>query len=384
MDDLLDATFLCWKSCKIFFDRVTHIFMTKMDDLLAKNAEHILKYRGGQTVKSTVLDSNPSRILLNLPGGLTGIITKKEASGFGVGPIDIEVGTDIEALVIDPENDQGLVVLSLRRASQEMVWAELHECLDSERIIKVKITEANKGGLMTQYKGVKAFLPVSQLTPMNYPRVDGADAGEILRRLQEHVGKEFAVRVINADRENGKLIVSEKAAHASQRIETLKNLRSGDVVKGQVSGVVKFGIFVTFGGVEGLVHLSELDWGHVSNPGKLYETSDKVEVLVLSIDGEKLSLSIKRLSDDPWKEKVDKCKEGQAVSGKILRWNAHGVFVEVLPEVQGVFALEQFGVSDHTELKLSEGGELTGIIDKIDFDAHRLILRKEETEKAAE
>ncbi len=349
--------------------------VSDMQNLFDK-ADNILTYKAGETIKGEVVSVNPSRILLDLDGGLTGIITKKEASGYGVDTSDVEEGSTIEALVIDPENDQGLVMLSLRRISQEMVWTELQESLNDERIVKVKITEANKGGLIAQYKGIKAFLPVSQLTPMNYPRVDGADSAEILRRLQSHIGKDFAVRVITSDRENGKLIVSEKAAYASQRDETLKNLRAGDIVEGTVSGVVKFGIFVAFGGVEGLVHLSELDWGHVSNPGKRYSLGDKVEVLVLAVEPGKLSLSIKRLTEDPWKDKVANYSEGQTVSGKVLRWNSNGVFIEVEKDVTGWFDLAQFGVENHSELKISDKDTLEGTIESIDFDSHRLVLKR--------
>ena len=347
-----------------------------MEKLITSSGDQLISYKAGQTVKGTVIDANSSRILIDLPGGTTGIITKKEATGYGVTTDDIEAGSTIEALVINPENEQGLVALSLRRASQESVWAELNLSMDEERIIKVKITEANKGGLIASYKGIRAFLPVSQLTPLNYPRVDGAEAGEILRKLSEHVGKEFAVRVINVDRESGKLIVSEKAAHEEARKETLKNIQAGDIVKGVVSGVVKFGIFVTFGGVEGLVHLSELDWGHVSNPAKIYSLGDKVEVVILSVDGDKLALSIKRLTDDPWKKKVAEYKEGEKVSGKIVRWNSAGVFIEVKPEVMGCFSLEQFGVENHSDLEIKEGEEMTGIIEKVNFESHRLDLKK--------
>lgn len=347
-----------------------------MENLLTSGGDQIITYKAGQTIKGVVIDVNSSRILLDLPGGLTGIITKKEATGFGVSTDTVEKGSTVEALVINPENEQGLVALSLRRASQENVWSELNLSLDEERIIKVKVTEANKGGLIATYKGIRAFLPVSQLTPLNYPRVDGAEAGEILRKLSEHIGKEFAVRAINVDREAGKLIVSEKAAHQEAKKETLKNLQAGDVIKGTVSGVVKFGIFVTFGGVEGLVHLSELDWGHVSNPAKIYSLNDKVEVVVISIDGEKLALSIKRLTDDPWKEKVAEFEEGQEVSGKIVRWNSSGVFIEVKPEIMGTFSLDQFDVERHSELEIKEGEMMTGIVEKVNFDSHRLDLKK--------
>ncbi len=345
-----------------------------MDNLLAK-ATPVL-YRAGQTVKGTVVDVTSSRILIDLEGGMTGIITKKEATGFGVTVEDVEIGSQLEAFVINAENDLGLVVMSLRRASQEAVWAELHEAMDDARTLKVRITEANKGGLLASYKGIRAFLPVSQLTPLNYPRVDGAEAGEILRRLQDHMGKDFVVRVLNADREKGKLIVSERAAYDDQKKDTLKNLRVGDIVEGHVSGVVKFGIFVTFGGAEGLVHLSELDWGHVSNPGKKYVLGDKVEVLVIGIESDKLSLSVKRLTEDPWKEKVSAYTVGQKVSGKVVRWNANGVFLEIEKEVMGAISLEQFGVEDHTELKIEEGEEFSGEIEEINFDSHRIDLKK--------
>jgi small subunit ribosomal protein S1 len=346
-----------------------------MENLLTKS-DDIVVYKAGQTIKGVVIDTNSSRILLDLEGGLTGIITKKEATGYGVSTDTVEKGSTVEALVINPETEQGLVALSLRRASQENVWAELSLSKDEERIIKVKITEANKGGLIATYKGIRAFLPVSQLTPLNYPRVDGAESGEILRKLGEHIGKDFAVRVINVDRESGKLIVSEKAAHEESKKETLKNLRAGDIVKGTVSGVVKFGIFVAFGGVEGLVHLSELDWGHVSNPAKIYSLNDKVEVVILSVDGDKLALSIKRLSDDPWKEKVEEYSEGQEVSGKVVRWNSAGVFIEIKPEVMGTFSLDQFGVESHNDLEITSGEVMTGTIEQVNLDSHRLDLKK--------
>ncbi len=349
--------------------------VSPMDNLVSQ--AEVCTHRAGQTIKGNVIDVTPSRILLDIEGGKTGIITKKEATGFGVTAEDIEVGSTIEAFIIDPENELGLVALSLRRASQEMVWAELHEAVDDERTLKVRITEANKGGLLATYKGIRAFLPVSQLTPLNYPRVDGAEAGEILRRLQEHMGKDFVVRVLNADREKGKLIVSERAAYDSQKKETLKNLRVGDVVEGNVSGVVKFGIFVTFGGAEGLVHLSELDWGHVSNPGKKYSLGDKVEVLVLGIENDKLSLSVKRLSEDPWKEKVTEYTEGKKVTGKVTRWNSNGVFVEIEKDIMGLISLAQFGVEAHSELEIKEGDELSGEVVSINFDSHRIEIKKD-------
>ena len=353
--------------------------MTTFADILKKNGAGVVAYRAGDNVKGTVISSTGHRILLDLPGGKTGIITKKEAGGLTGEDGGFDVGSEIEAAIIDKENEQGLVVMSLRRASQDMVWSELNELLDEERTIKVKIDDVNKGGLLAKYKSVKCFLPVSQLMPANYPRVNNADAAKILQKLQEHQGKEFMVKVINVSRENGKVIISEKSAYSDLRVKTLENLNIGDKIKGHVSGVVKFGIFVSFGGVEGLVHLSEMDWGHTSDPGKLYSLGDEVEVMVIGIDGEKLSFSIKRLSDDPWKDLVDDVKEGETVTGPVVRWNTHGVFIQVKPEVQGFFSIDQFPVEVYTELptkcSMKEGLELKGEIYNKNFESHRLELK---------
>ncbi len=347
-----------------------------MEDLLAKNGAGAVVYRIGENVKGTIIASSKEMILLDLDGGLTGIIPKKEIMGTGEFEDEFSVGTLVEAAIVDDMNDQGLVVMSLRRASQDVVWAELNTFEEESRIIKVKISEANKGGLMAKYKGVKSFLPVSQLTPMNYPRVDGADSGAILTKLQKHIGKDFAVRVINVDRETGKVIISEKAAHEEQAKKTLESLQIGDVVSGEVSGVVKFGIFITFGGIEGLVHLSELDWGLVSNPAQQYKVGDKVDVQVIGIDGDKLSLSIKRLTEDPWIAKGNSYSTGQEVAGNVVRWNQQGVFVEIEKDVIGVFELSDFDVQESNELTLKVGETIKGEVKDVNFDSHRVELKK--------
>lgn len=344
------------------------------DTMVSSLSDDVRSYKMGETIKGSIVDLNESRILLELQGGNMGIITKKER--LAPSQESFQVGASVEAIVINAENDFGLTVLSLRKASQDMLWAELNTLMNEERIIKVRITEANKGGLMGDYKGFKCFLPVSQLTPVNYPRVDGAEAGLILKKLQAFIGEEFAVRVINVNQDSEKIIISEKAAHQGQMAETLKSLKVGEIVQGTVSGVLKYGIFVTFGGIEGLVHLSELDWGHVSTPSKLYNLGDKVEVMVIGIDGEKLSFSIKRLTEDTWKEKVVPFSPGTKVSGKLIRWNPQGVFIDIADDVQGLFNLTDFGVERYEDLKLKEGDTLTGEVLSVNYDSHRLELKK--------
>ncbi len=350
---------------------------TIMQNLLAKDDSALVIYRVGDSVKGKVIDVNPSRILLELPNGSTGMITKREIGGFASDD-EVAVGSEVESTIIEAESDQGLVVLSLRRASQDTAWAEINVITEEERTIKVKIEEANKGGLMARYKGLRSFLPVSQLMPKNYPRVEGADSAEILKKLQAHIGKEFAVKVINSSREEGKIIISEKKAHDEQMLETLKNIQIGDVVEGVVSGIVKFGIFVALDGLEGLVHVSELEWGHVSDPGRNYSVGDKIEVLIIGKEGNKLSFSVKQLSEDPWMAYVEKYPEGSEISGRVTRWNDQGVFIEISREVQGLFSIDQFGVDKGAELTsmISDGDQMSGIVDSVNTKAHRLELQK--------
>ncbi len=354
--------------------------MTTMKNLLTKDDAGVFLYKIGQKAKGLVIEKNDSRILIDLPGGVTGIITRKEIGGVESDSDSIVVDSELEATIIDSENELGLIVCSLRRASQDMVWAELGTLTEEERSVKVKIEEANKGGLMARYRGVKAFLPVSQLMPLNYPRVDGANGAAILEKLRAHIGKEFVVRVLAVNRLEGKVILSEKAANQDRAQETLKTLQVGDIAKGEVSGIVKFGIFVTFGGVEGLVHLSELDWGLVSNPSQKYKLGDKVEVVVIGVDGEKLSLSVKRLSEDPWLDKAQRYEVGQKIKGKVLRWNVRGIFVEIEKDVQGTFELSEFGIENSSEMILKVGDEIPGEIIKIDTNSHRIELKNKDGE----
>ena len=160
--------------------------------------------------------------------------------------------------------------------------------------------------------------------------------------------------------------------------ETLKNIQIGDVVNGVVSGVVKFGLFVTFGGIEGLVHVSEMEWGHVSDPSKNHSIGDKLEVMIIGKEGDKLSFSIKQLSEDPWLQTASNYSEGQEVTGKVTRWNDNGVFIEINSEVQGLFSLDQFDVERGGELTgtIKEGQEMTGKIAVVNTDSHRLELTR--------
>ena len=251
---------------------------------LLKDSPEIVFPVPGSLIEGTVTDIYKNKILVDLGGISTGIIAGKEAHDSMNTMEELKAGDEISAYVIDPENPDGLVVLSLRKASQEKSWRKFVDAYESGEVIQVKANEANKGGLLLEVDGIKGFIPVSQLAPMHYPRVNGADSNEILKRLQDLTGETFDVKVINVDNDNGKLILSEKAAMREHRVTSLDKLKVGQNIKGKISGIVKFGIFVAFDGREGLVHISELAPYRVRRVEDVVKLGDIILVKVKNID----------------------------------------------------------------------------------------------------
>lgn len=179
------------------------------------------------------------------------------------------------------------------------------------------------------------------MTPIHYPRVEGADPEKILEHLNGLVGKEFKVRVINVDEDGKKIIFSEKAAIEEGRAKALENLKEGDIVEGTVSGILTYGLFVTFDGLEGLVHVSEIDWGHVTNPSKFAKVGQKIKVKIIGIDTQKISLSIKRLKENPWDVLAKKYKLGDTIKAPISRISQFGAFMELDGGIQGLIHLSE-------------------------------------------
>jgi small subunit ribosomal protein S1 len=258
------------------------------------------------------------------------------------------VGDTILASVADLENKDGNVELSLRQAGHERVWQTLKSLIESGETVSTKILGANKGGLMIEVNGVLGFLPVSQLSLEHYPRVEDGDKQKILSALQDYVGQSFTVQVITADPEEEKLIVSEKAVYEKETENKLSKLKIGDIVNGVVTGVVDFGIFIKFGELEGLAHISELAWQRVENPKDLFQVGQEVRVKVIALDKGRVSLSVKQLLPDPWLDAVKDFQIGQVVEGKVTKIMPFGVFVELSEDVQG---LAHLGELSHEAVK---------------------------------
>lgn len=300
----------------------------------------------GEIIAGKVIRSDAKMILVDLgEGQFTGVISGMHMHSSTDDASALNPGDTVEAIVIGEEHNSGLFILSLRKASQMKLIKKLHSNFDTKEIITVIPNEANKGGLLIDLDGIKGFIPVSQLTPVHYPRVEGADPEKILEHLGRLVGKPFKVRVINVDKDGKKIIFSEKAAVEEQRLAALATLKVGDVVEGAVSGILTYGLFITFNGVEGLVHVSEIDWGHVSNPSKFAKIGDAVKVQVIGIEGDKISLSMKRLRPNPWQILQDKFKVGDIVEAPVMRISQFGVFVSLDGGISGLIHLSEISSS---------------------------------------
>lgn len=347
----------------------------EMENLLSKAPDMTIP-EPGTLVEGDVVVVQKNKVLVSLGGFATGIISGQEAYDSAGTMKELAVGDNVSAYVLEPENDDGLVVLSLRKASQEKTWKKFVDAYEADEPIEVSASEANKGGLLLNIDGIKGFIPVSQLAPLHYPRVNGADSAQILARLQKLVGIKLSVKIINLDREGGKLILSERAAERKSRQKALDKLEVGQKIKGKISGVVKFGIFVAFDGLEGLVHISEIAWGHVKNPSDFGKLGDEVEVLVIGKEDDKISLSMKRLVPDPWIEATKKYKVGSEVEGEVNRVTPFGAFIKLDDDINGLIHISEITDEEGADINqfIKMGEKVTAKIIDIDAEEHRVAL----------
>ena len=313
--------------------------MSKFDELLAKEGESIKQAVAGDTVDGVVLSVKKHEILIDLGAKGVGLVPRREASYAR----NLEVGQEVTASVIDAEMEDGYVLLSLRKAVKDKGWDEIQAKLEAAEIVEVTPCDANRGGLLVEYEGIRGFLPVSQLSAEHYPRVGSADKDEILQRLNSLVGKNIKVRILDASKKDNKLIFSEKEAVKDGLAARFAELSVGDTVKGMVTGVVDFGVFVNVDGIEGLVHISEISWERVNNPSDYVKVGDEIEAKIIAIDKERLSLSMKQLTEDPWLSEVEKLKKGDKVEGTVTRITPFGAFVQISPAVEALVHVSELG-----------------------------------------
>lgn len=346
-----------------------------MADLLDSGAE-IRVLKPGDMVEGTMISVSKNEVYIDLAGYGVGVVRGRELYDDQATLNSLKPGDKITASVVETENREGNVELSLRVAGQERVWGKLRELMETKEVVSTKIVAANKGGLMIELNNVTGFLPVSQLSLEHYPRVEDGDKNKILSILNSYVGTNFNVQVITADMNDEKLIVSEKAVFEEEMHNKMAELKIGDVVTGQITGVVDFGVFVKFGELEGLVHISELAWQRIENPKDLFKVGDTVKAKIIAIEKGRVSLSIKQLQNDPWLEAVKKYQIGQVVKGKVSKIMPFGVFVELDEDIQGLAHLVELS---HEPVKQAEdvvkvGEEYEFKVISIEPAEHRLGL----------
>lgn len=348
-----------------------------MQALLASEGVDIKVPKAGDVLEAKVLSLGKNEVYVDIDGIGLGVVRGRELYDDAVRVGTLKIGDTVMASVIEPENKDGNIELSFRQAGQERVWQTLADRMKTREIIKSKILEANKGGLMVEVNGVMGFLPVSQLSSEHYPRVEDGDKNKILEVLKSYVNTIFDVQIITADAQDEKLIVSEKAVGEEVLRAKIGKLQLNDVVEGEVSGIVDFGIFLKFGeGLEGLVHISELSWNRIEHPKDLYKVGQKVQAQIISVDRDRISLSIKRLQPDPWMESIKKYQVGQIVKGKVTKLMNFGAFVELDPEVSGLVhsvELSSEEVKDPSDV-IKIGDEKEFKIISIEPQEHRLGL----------
>lgn len=331
----------------------------------------------GDIIQGTILSVSKNEVLVDVNGITTGVVRGRELMDESGETAELKVGDVASATVLEMENEKGQMELSFRSAGHQKAWDELTRLYQTGEVIEVPITDANRGGLMARVGRIEGFLPVSQLAPEHYPRVEGGDKSRILELLQKFVGTNFRVKVLDVNEADGKLIVSEKAAWAKEQASVVSGYNANDVIEGKVTGVVDFGAFVEFGPhLEGLIHISELAWQRVDNPRDILKQGDVVKAMIIGIEGTKISLSLKRLSDDPWKKAVERYSIGQVVDGKVLKLNPFGAFVELDTEIHGLAHISELSKKAvHSAAEVLKEGETRPFkIISIDPNQHRLGL----------
>ena len=340
----------------------------------------------GDTVEAIVIAKAGKKLVLDIDGYALGMVPPKEMSAEAD---DLKVGDKTMAYVLKLENDEGEMILSLRRTDREKIWETLNARFSDDEALLVKAVEANKGGLLVETGGVRGFLPVSQLSQENYPRVEGGDKNKILEILKSYIGKNFTVKVLTLEPENNKLIFSEKKATEIQQAQAISKVKVGNKVKATVTGIADFGIFVRFNvtgsdeAIDGLVHISEISWDKVTNLRKMFKTGQEVDAQIISTENNRVSLSIKKLAPDPWAKEFEKYEEGQIVKGKISKITPFGAFVKINDKIEGLLHISE--ITDkkaaYPNKLIKEGKEYDLRIISIEPLNHRLALSLKRTKE---
>jgi len=310
----------------------------------------------GDIVEGPVIEVIKDRVYIDLNPYGTGIIYGREFINARDIIKKVNIGDKIAAKVVSVENEDGYIELSLKEAKQAIIWSEAEKAISEKTVFDIPVVEANKGGLILAWQGIQGFLPASQLKPEHYPRVNDGDKDRILEELRKLVGTKISAMIISALPKEGKLIFSEKDPESKEKKEIVGKYTIGDVLDGTITGIVDFGVFVKVeDGLEGLVHISEIDWALVEDPRALFKVGEKVKVKVIEIKENKISLSIKALKENPWTGAEKRYKKDEVVQGVIIKFNRHGALASIEEGIAGLVHVSEFGGEEKLREKLQLG-----------------------------
>lgn len=350
-----------------------------MDELLA--GSDVAQLSAGEVVEGTITSVKKNEVWIDLGARGVGVVLRREI-GHGQA---LEEGQTITVSVIDPELDEGHALLSMKRAVKDRGWDELQRAFEAGEIIEVVAYDANRGGLLVELEGIRGFLPVSQLAAGHYPRVSGADKDEILQKLNALTNQPLRVRILDISRKDNKLIFSEKEAVKDDMQARFSELKVGDDVEGVVTGVIDFGAFVNVDGIEGLIHISEISWERVDNPRNYVKVGETVKAKIIAIDKDRLSLSLKQMSEDPWLEQVKAFKKGDLVEGKVTRITPFGAFVQLSSSVEALVHVSEMSDDENVDpeqlFKLNEKKQFK-VLD-VDTENRKIALSLKEAKAKA-
>lgn len=349
---------------------VSNILESDLNDALAKNAKskisHPMDYllksiilsspRAGDIVDGAFIKRDGPRAFVDLGPYGTGVVYVAELTDSKIKIKSFHPGDQLSAKVVILENEEGFIELSLAAAGQDVVWHEAEDLMGSKKALSLKIIDANKGGLVLEWNNVQGFLPASQLRFGHYPRVEGGDQEKIFEELKKLIGETLTVTVIAVDQRENKLIFSEKGTESEEMKNIIAKYQAGSEIDGTVAGVVDFGIFIKIEeGLEGLAHISELDWGLVDNPREFFKVGDKVRAKIISIKDGKFSLSVKALKPNPWDAAKEKYKKGDIVEAVVIRFNRYGALASVEEGIAGLIHISEFKDEKTMKEKLALG-----------------------------
>ena len=360
-----------------------------MESLLQEQDLNVDLPQSGEIRTGVIASISPSQILVSIGAKSEGVVSGRELEQLTAEEREaLKVGQEVPVFVLNPEDANGNVVLSLKRAQEQISWDNVEKLVSSDEVVDSKVMGFNKGGLIVGVEGLRGFVPSSQISAMRRSQSTG-DTPE--QRWQKMIGQPITVRVIEVDRERRRLILSERAASTESRQSikerVIEELEEGKVYTGRVTSLANFGAFININGADGLVHLSELSWDHIDHPREVLEVGQEVKVKVINVDKEKkrIGLSVRALQEDPWRSRVEKYSVGQLVEGVITRLTKFGAFARLEGDIEGLIHISE--ISDHRiehpKEVLKEGEVKSLRVIRIDPEQHRIGLSLRKVDSAA-